>query len=164
MVWIGTSHANEILPLAWEDPAQRASSVLSDKSRRERLKQAIIQFFKFAYSDKYLKTVPSGRNGSTTFADRHYIIRNIIALQQRVYGHTKSPTKLSKEHYQYLFENGLLARKYQALGTSKRRDQSYTQSRRPRADTEIISEVEGRQGFQTNKNTLRMAYSLKPVG
>lgn len=41
-------------------------------------------------------------------------------MQQRVYEHIKSPTKVSKERYQHLFGNGLLAPKYQTLGTSKR--------------------------------------------
>ena len=64
--------------------------------------------------------MPSGRTGGSAFYEPHYITRNIIALQQRVYGHTKFPTKVSKEHYADLLHRGLLAEKYQPIGTPKR--------------------------------------------
>ena len=117
---IGTSHANEILHLAAEHPAQKAWVILHDAERRLRLKESIQKFFDFAHSDRYQKNVPSGRSGGSAFFEPHYITRNIIALQQRVYGHTKSPTKISKEHYTDLLTRGLLAEKYQPIGTSKR--------------------------------------------
>ena len=117
---IGTSHANEILHLAAEHPAQKAWVILHDAGRRLRLKEAIQKFFGFAHSDRYQKAVPSGRTGGSAFFEPHYITRNIIALQQRVYGHTKSPTKISKEHYTDLLRRGLLAEKYQPIGTPLR--------------------------------------------
>lgn len=117
---IGTSHANEILHLAMEHPAQKAGIILQDKTRREALKNAIGRFFDFAHSDKYTSSVPAGRSGGSAFFEPHYLTKNIISMQQRVYGHTKSPTKISKAHYEELFQRGLLDPKYQALGTTKR--------------------------------------------
>lgn len=117
---IGTSHANEILHIAAEHPAQKAWVILQDTDRRLRLKESIQKFFGFAHSNRYQKAVPSGRTGGSAFFEPHYITRNIIALQQRVYGHTKSPTKISKEHYTDLLNRGLLAEKYQPIGSPKR--------------------------------------------
>ena len=117
---IGTSHANEILHIAAEHPAQKAWVILRDGDRRLRLKDAIHKFFDFAHSDRYQRAVPSGRTGGSAFFEPHYITRNIIALQQRVYGHTKSPTKISREHYTGLLNRGLLAEKYQPIGTPRR--------------------------------------------
>ncbi len=54
-------------------------------------------------------------------------------LQTASGGHTKSPTKISKDHYAYLFHHGLLDQKYQALGTSK-------QGRKER-DSEVTSKM-----------------------
>ena len=45
---IGTLHANEVLHLAWEHPAQKASVVFSTRTRRQRLKAAIVKFFSFS--------------------------------------------------------------------------------------------------------------------
>ena len=117
---IGTSHANEILHIAAEHPAQKAWVILQDPNRRLRLKESIRKFFDFAHSDRYQKAMPSGRTGGSAFFEPYYITRNIIALQQRVYGHTKSPTKISKEHYTDLLSRGLLAEKYQPIGTPRR--------------------------------------------
>ena len=117
---IGTSHANEILHIAAEHPAQKAWVILQDADRRLRLKDAIHKFFDFAHSDRYQRAVPSGRTGGSAFFEPHYITRNIIALQQRVYGHTKAPTKISREHYTDLLSRGLLAEKYQPIGTPRR--------------------------------------------
>ena len=117
---IGTSHANEILHLAREHPAQKAWVILQNADRRLRLKEAIQKFFDFAHSERYQKAVPSGRSGGSAFFEPHYITRNIIALQQRVYGHTKSPTKVSKEHYADLLSRDLLAEKYQPMGSPRR--------------------------------------------
>ena len=117
---IGISHANEILHIAAEHPAQKAWVILQDADRRLRLKESIQKFFDFAHSDRYQKAVPSGRTGGSAFSEPRYITRNIIALQQRVYGHTKSPTKISKEHYTELLSRGLLAAKYQPIGTPSR--------------------------------------------
>ena len=116
---IGTSHANEILHLAMEHPAQKASVIFGTPSRKERLLQGIVDFFSFAHDDRYKKAVPAGRSGGSAFSEPKYITKNIISLQQRVYGHTKSPTKISKAHYAALFDRGLLDQKYKALGTSK---------------------------------------------
>ena len=117
---IGTSHANEILHIAAEHPAQKAWVILHDADRRLRLKESIQKFFGFAHSGRYRKAVPSGRTGGSAFFEPHYITRNIISLQQRVYGHTKSPTKISKEQYTDLLNRGLLAEKYHPIGTTKR--------------------------------------------
>ena len=45
---IGTSHTNEILHLAWEQPAQKASVVFSTRTRRQRLKATTVKIFSFA--------------------------------------------------------------------------------------------------------------------
>ena len=71
---IGTSHANEILHVAWEHPAQKASVVFSGPTRRPKLKAAIEEFFKFAHSARYQKAVPSGRSGGPVFAEPAYIM------------------------------------------------------------------------------------------
>ena len=49
-----------------------------------------------------------------------YVVPNIISLQQRVYGHTRTPTKIDKEHWASLFDHGLLGPDLKALGTSHR--------------------------------------------
>ena len=62
---IGTSHANEILHLAYEHPAQKASVIFGNHTRRERFRKAMKEFFSFAHSDKYQKAIPSGRSGGS---------------------------------------------------------------------------------------------------
>ena len=42
------------------------------------------------------------------------------AITAKVCGHTASPTKISKEHYEDLFNRGLLDDRYSDLGTLKR--------------------------------------------
>ena len=126
---IGTSHANEILHLAMEHPAQKANVILKNTERRKALKNAITRFFGFAHSDKSKRSIPAGKSGGSAFFEPHYLTRNIISMQQRVYGHTKSPTKISKADYENLFDRGLLDSKYQALDTPIRdrasRDSTY---------------------------------------
>lgn len=114
---IETSHANEILHIAAEHPAQKEWVILQDADRCLRRKDAIHQFFDLAHSDRYQRALPSGRTGGSAFFEPHYITRDIITLQQRVYGHTKPPTKISREHYTALLSRGLLAEKYQPIGT-----------------------------------------------
>ena len=116
---IGTSHANEILHLAMEHPAQMARVILGDNNRKQNLYQAIANFFSFATSERYQKSIPSGRSGGSAFFEPQYITRNIISLQQRVYGHTKSPTKISRAHFENLLSRALLHPRYQPIGTSK---------------------------------------------
>lgn len=114
---IGTSHANEILHLALEHPAQTASVIFGDKNRRRVLKEAIVEFFAFAHSPKYQRSIPAGKSGGSAFSEPGYLTRNIISLQQKVYGHTKGPTKITKDHYGKLLERGLLEDRYLPLGT-----------------------------------------------
>lgn len=116
---IGTPHADEILHLAWEHLAQRASVIFATSDRRNRLLQAIMDFFGFARDPRYKKAVPAGPSGECALSEPKYITPNIISLQQRVYGHTKGPTKISKAHYTDLLDRGLLDEKYQALCVPK---------------------------------------------
>lgn len=76
-------------------------------------------FFNFTYSTRYQKVVSSGRSGGSAFTEPTYITRNIISLQQKVYEYIASPTKISKEHYEDLFNRGLLDNRYPALDTFK---------------------------------------------
>ncbi len=109
---IGTSHANEILHLAQEHPAQKASVVFEHPASRKRLLYTIIKFFAFANDDRYTKAAPAGRSGGSAFYEPQYITKDITALQQRVYGHIRAPTKISKEHYTDLLERKLLDAKH----------------------------------------------------
>ena len=91
--------------------------VFGSKERKAALKKAIINFFNFAYSTQYQTFIPAGKSGGSTFSEPDYLTRKIIHMQQKVYGHTKGPTRISKDHYKDLFTRHLLSDKYSALET-----------------------------------------------
>lgn len=66
-------YVNEILHLAREHPAQYASVVFGTRARKERLLQAMIDFFDFAHWTKYQKAVPAGQGGGSAFYESAYI-------------------------------------------------------------------------------------------
>lgn len=108
----GISHVDDIIYLVMEHPGQRSSIIFSTHERRERLKQAIIDFFAFAHDARYKNAIPAGKSGGSAFSEPIYITKNIISLQQRVCGYTRSPDKISKAYYNDMFNRGLLDPKY----------------------------------------------------
>ena len=77
---IGASHASEILHLALEHPAQKASVIFDSKERKEALKKVIINFFNFAHSTQYQTSIPAGRSGGLAFSEPDYLTKEIISM------------------------------------------------------------------------------------
>lgn len=128
-----------MIHLAIEHPAQKASVIFGIPDRRKRLLKSIIDFFAFANDDHYKRAVPAGRSGGSAFSEPKYMTINIISLQQHVYGHSRSPIKISKALYTELLDRWFLDQKYQPLVTSKQgRKERESQVESKRVDVFVL--------------------------
>ena len=71
-----------------EHSAQKARVISSDNAHKQNLKAATICFL------TYQRSISAGRTGGSAFSEPQWNTWNITSLQQRVYGHTRSPTKM----------------------------------------------------------------------
>lgn len=66
-----------------EHSAQGTIIIFNTGTQRQRLKEVKFETFAFAHDPRYLKAVPTGKNGGSAFYEPEYITKNIISLQQQ---------------------------------------------------------------------------------
>jgi hypothetical protein len=104
---VGTSHAAEILHLARIHPEHPTNEIFQKKELWTQLIKGIEDFFNKAYSTEYLQRVPAKTSTTRAFEFPPSITKYINSQFTKVY--RQGEALVPYNHYQFLYEKGLLA-------------------------------------------------------